>query len=180
MEISMKQNPKMNWVIGVVSVLIPVVVSLLFYAQRTGNSIGNADVGFLPHFNAVLNTSTFISLLVGFYAIKKQNIALHRTMMMVAFCLSSIFLVSYVIYHSQGHQVAFGGEGAIRYFYFFVLLTHILLSAVVVPFVLFSIYFAVSGQLSKHKKLVKWTFPIWTYVAASGVLVYLMISPYYK
>ena len=180
MQTSIKQNAKMNWLIGIVSVAIPIVVALLFYAQRTGNSIGNADVGFLPHLNAFLNTSTFFCLLGGFFAVKNKNVNLHRTFMVSAFVLSSIFLVSYVIYHSQGHQVSFGGEGAIRYFYFFVLITHILLSAVVVPFVLFSIYFAWSGQIARHKKLVKWTFPIWTYVAATGVMVYLMISPYYQ
>lgn len=180
MDSLLKNESKMNWVIGVLSVAIPIVVSLLFYAQRTGNSIGNADVGFLPHLNAILNTATFFCLLGGFYAIKNRNISLHRTFMMAAFTLSSLFLVSYVIYHSQGHQVSFGGEGAIRYFYFFVLISHIALSAIVVPFVLFAIYFAWSNQITKHKKLVKWTFPIWTYVAASGVMVYLMISPYYQ
>jgi putative membrane protein len=179
MQVLIKENSKMNWLIGIVSVAVPILVTLLFYAQRTGNSIGNADVGILPHFNAVLNTTTFFCLLGGFVAVKNKNVYLHRTFMFAAFVLSSFFLISYVIYHSQGHQVSYGGEGMIRYFYFFVLITHITLSAVVVPFVLFTIYFAMSGQIAKHKKLVKWTFPIWTYVAATGVIVYLMISPYY-
>jgi putative membrane protein len=99
MDTFLKNESKMNWLIGIVSVAIPVVVALLFYAQRTGNSIGNADVGFLPHLNAMLNTATFFCLGGGFYAIKNKNIVLHRTMMMAAFVLSSIFLVSYVIYH---------------------------------------------------------------------------------
>ncbi len=180
MQVIIKENKTLTRVIGVVSVLIPLVVALLFYAQRTGNSIGNANVGMLPHINAVLNSSTFIALLVGFFAVKNQRIELHRVAMGVAFTLSSLFLVSYVIYHSQGHQTAFGGEGFIRYVYFFTLLTHILLSIVVVPFVLFALYFALSGQIAKHKKIVKWTFPIWSYVAFSGVMVYLMISPYYQ
>jgi putative membrane protein len=180
MELLTKKNDKMNWLIGITSAAIPLVVALLFYAQRTGNSIGNADVGFLPHLNAMMNTATFFCLLGGFFAIKNKNINLHRTFMFAAFVLSSIFLVSYVIYHSQGNQVRFGAEGFIRLIYLFILTTHILLSAVVVPFVLFAIYFAWSGQIEKHKKLVKWTLPIWLYVSATGVLVYLMISPYYN
>lgn len=180
MNILVKENSKMNWILGSLSVAVPVLVALLFYAQRTGNSIGDANVGFLPHLNACMNTATFFCLIGGFFAVKNKNIALHRTFMSSAFVLSSIFLVSYVIYHSQGHQVSYGGEGIIRYLYLFILITHILLSAIVVPFVLFTIYFAWSGQIEKHKKLVKWTFPIWAYVSATGVLVYLMISPYYQ
>jgi putative membrane protein len=99
--------------------------------------------------------------------------------MITAFALSSLFLICYVIYHYQAPSTKFMGEGLIRGVYFFILITHIILAAIVVPFVLLSIYFAITKQFTKHKKIVKWTFPIWLYVAITGVIVYLMISPYY-
>ena len=111
--------------------------------------------------------------------IKQKKIEYHRTFMMSAFILSSIFLVSYVIYHNQVESTKFGGEGVIKYLYYVILLTHIVLAAIVVPFVLLAIYYAWTKQIEQHKKIVKWTWPIWTYVAISGVIVYLMISPYY-
>ena len=103
----------------------------------------------------------------------------HRISMMSAFVLGSLFLVSYVIYHSMADSTTFGGEGWIRPVYYFLLLSHILLAIVVVPFVLFAFYFALTDKIEKHKKIVKYTFPIWLYVSVTGVLVYLMISPYY-
>lgn len=182
-----------NYVIGGVSVLIPIVVAFLLFVPQTGK-LGNLDVSFLPHLNAVLNTGTFLCLLTAFFFIKNKNIAMHRTFMMSAFVLSSLFLVSYVLYHFQGVPTRYGDfdgngiveeaeklqAGSLRYVYLFVLLTHIVLAAVVVPFVLFAFYFALSQQIERHKKLVRWTFPIWTYVAATGVIVYLMISPFYQ
>ena len=104
----------------------------------------------------------------------------HRTAMFSAVGLSSLFLVSYVIYHYQAPHTSYGGVGFIRMFYFILLISHIILAAVVVPFVLLTVYFAISNQIDKHKKIVKWTFPIWLFVAVSGVVVYLMISPYYQ
>jgi putative membrane protein len=144
--------------------------------------------------NAVLNSLTACCLLVGFFFIKNKNIKMHRAVMTTAFVLSSLFLVSYVIYHfSPIASVKFGdvnhdkivdeaeklAVGTVRYIYLFILLTHILLAAIVVPLVLFAFYFALSNQIDRHKKMVKWTYPIWLYVAVTGVIVYLMISPYY-
>ncbi|WP_038030317.1 DUF420 domain-containing protein [Thermonema rossianum] len=166
--------------IGVVSVAIPIVVAILFYLQRTDKNITYESVDFLPHLNAFINSATFVALIAGFIAIKRKNIAWHRLWMMTAFVLSSIFLISYVIYHTFGTHTPYGGEGWIRTVYFFILITHIALSAVVVPFVLFALYFAYTKQYAKHRKVVKWAYPIWAYVAASGVAVYLMISPYYN
>ncbi len=165
-------------IIGVVSVLIPVVVALLLFLPQTGN-LGDLNVAFLPHLNAVLNSATSIALLAGFYFIKTKNIAFHRTAMFSAFGLSSIFLVSYVIYHFQGTHTTYPDIPS-KPIYLIILISHIILATVVVPFVLISIYFAISNQIERHKNIVKYTFPIWLYVAVTGVIVYFMISPFYK
>ncbi|MFN3403574.1 MAG: DUF420 domain-containing protein [Cytophagaceae bacterium] len=181
-------------IIGILSVLIPVVVAVLFYMPQTGK-LGDMNVSFLPHLNAILNSCTALALMVGFYFIKiKNNRRYHTTAMLTAFGLSSLFLISYVIYHYQGTHTIFGdvdgdkvlnevellSVNATRPLYVFVLLTHIALAIIVVPFVLLAIYFGITRQFSKHTKIVKWTFPIWLYVAVTGVIVYLMISPYYQ
>jgi len=187
-----KNDNKYLIIIGILSVAIPVVVAILLFIPQTGK-LGDLDVSFLPHLNAVLNSATALALFAGFLAIKNDKKGVHRTFMMTAFTLSSIFLISYVIYHFQGTQTKFGdmnhdgllsdaelaGIGGLRYFYLGVLLTHILLAIAVVPLVLLAVYFAFSKQFDRHKKTVKWTFPVWMYVAITGVLVYLMISPYY-
>ena len=187
-----KNNLIYQWLIGVLSVVVPILVSILFYIPQTGK-LGDLDVSFLPHLNAVLNSLTAISLLAGFYFIKNKMVSYHRMAMVIAFCLSSLFLIFYVIYHYQGTHTLFGDVNhdgkvspdesglvsSIKYFYYTLLLTHIALAAIVVPFVLFSLYFAFTNQIVKHRKIVRYTFPIWLYVAVTGVLVYLMISPYY-
>lgn len=180
-------------IIGILSVLIPIVVAVLFYLPQTGK-LGELNVSILPHINAVLNSSTAIGLLAGYYFIKKGNQRAHITAMIMAFTFSSVFLISYVIYHFQGTHTLFGdinGDGVLsaaekaeagisRVIYLLVLLTHIALATIIVPFVLLSIYFGWSKQYKSHRKLSRWTFPLWLYVAVSGVLVYLMISPYYQ
>ena len=175
-------NPKRDniylFIIGVLSVAIPVVVAALFYLPQAGK-LGNFDVSFLPHLNAALNSGTAICLMAGFFFIKRKQQRYHVTAMITAFTLSSLFLVSYVIYHYQGTHTTYPGTGFIRYLYFFILITHIVLAAIVVPFVLLAIYFGITKQYKRHKNIVKYTFPIWLYVAVTGVLVYLMISPYY-
>jgi len=166
-------------IIGVLSIAIPLVVAILLFLPQTGK-LGDINVSFLPHLNAVLNSSTAIALLCGFYFVKNGQVMYHRTAMFSAVGLSSLFLVSYVIYHYQAPHTSFGGVGLIRTFYFLLLISHIILAAVIVPFVLLTVYFAISNQIDKHKKIVKWTFPIWLFVAVSGVVVYLMIRPYYQ
>jgi len=127
----------------------------------------------------VLNGSTAILIFTGFVLIKNKKTQLHKTAMLSAFILSSIFLVSYVISKMTNEPIPFGGEGMMRYVYFFILVSHILLSIPVLPLALFSIYRGMTGEIEKHKSIVKWTFPIWMYVAITGVLVYLLMSPYY-
>lgn len=165
-------------VIGVVSVVVPLLVAFLLFSPGSGK-FTDMDVSFLPHLNAVLNSATALLLFIGFLFIKSGNQKLHKTAMYSAFALSAIFLISYVLYHANAEHTKYGGEGTIRYVYFFLLISHILLSVAIVPLVLFSIYFAVSGKNQKHKKIVKWTWPIWMYVAVSGVIVYFMIKPFY-
>lgn len=177
--ISDKNNKRNLQVIYAISILIPLAVAFLFFGNNI-TKIPGLDVSYFPHINAVLNSLTFICLMVGGLAIRQKNVKIHRASMMSAFLLSSVFLVSYVLYHNNAPHTKFGGEGLVKMVYLAILLTHILLAIAVVPFVLLAIYYAWTGQIESHKKIVKYTYPIWSYVAFSGVVVYLMISPYYK
>jgi putative membrane protein len=122
---------------------------------------------------------TPLLMFVGYLLIKNQKIILHRNVMISAFGLSVVFLVSYVISKISHEPVPYGGEGWMRYLYFFILITHIVLSGIIIPLVLFTMYRGLTGQYEKHKKIAKWTFPIWMYVAITGVLVYVFMQPYY-
>lgn len=173
------KDKKYSVLINVLAVSIPVVVAILLNPR-----VGKADLGtwtrVLPHVNAVINSLTSVFLLTGLYFIKNKNIKAHRRMMSMAFLLGSLFLVSYVLYHLTNESTPFGGEGAVRKVYYFLLVTHISLSIGVVWFVLKAIYFALSGQIADHRRMVRWAFPIWLYVSTTGVIVYALISPYYK
>lgn len=172
------QNEKRNFnIIRALSIVIPIAVAVLL-GIRTKVDLGTWTKT-LPHINAVINSLTALLLVLGRVFIAQKNRALHSLSMRMAFLLGSLFLVSYVLYHLSNESTSFGGEGTIRYIYFFVLISHILLSIIVVPFVLLAMYFALSNQIERHKRTVKWTFPIWLYVSVSGVIAYLMISPYY-
>jgi putative membrane protein len=164
--------------IAILSIAIPVVVAMLFFMPKEGSS--SVDVSFLPTLHAILNSMTAVALVVGYYNIRKGNIKIHRGAMATAFGLSAIFLVSYVTYHFLGERTIYGGDGFLKLFYYFILLTHIVLAVVIVPLVLLSMYFALSEQFVRHRRVSKWTFPIWLYVAVTGVLVYILISPYYS
>lgn len=162
-----------------ISLLIPAVVILLMAIPK--NESGEVDPWLysLPFYNAIINTLTSILLVLGFYFVKNAKVKQHKWSMIGAFLLGCVFLIFYVIYHSNAPSTKFGGEGWIRYVYFFFLLSHILLAFLVVPLVLSAIYFAVSEKLEKHRKIARFTFPVWLYVSVTGVIVYLMISPYY-
>tara|TARA_Y100001956_G_C4082095_1_gene168909 strand:+ start:316 stop:864 length:549 start_codon:yes stop_codon:yes gene_type:complete len=178
--ISKANDSKYLWLIGVLSVVIPIAVAVLIFKPSSLIEFEGKWVYLLPHINGVINTVTSIFLLLGVYFIKNGKRNLHELCMTVSFVLGSIFLVSYVVYHASVPSTTYGGEGVIRYVYFFLLLSHILLSIIVVPFVLMAIYQAWTKKFEKHKKTVKYTFPIWLYVSITGVIVYLMISPYYN
>lgn len=169
---------KITIAIIIASVLVPVLVSGLFFLQPIQVKT-SFDLHIFPKFHAILNSLTAICLIVGVYFVKNKNIKLHKASNLTAFALSSIFLVSYVTYHSLAPTTKYGGDGMLRYIYYFILLTHIILAAGILPLILFTFQRALSGQIEKHRKLVKFTFPLWLYVAVSGVLVYILINPYY-
>ena len=163
----------------IVSILIPVAVALLFSIRLKDFGINVAPFSFLPPIYATINGITAILLLLAVNAIKKGNRLLHERLMTTAIACSVIFLVMYVAYHMTTEATKFGGVGTIRYVYFFLLISHIVLSISIIPLVLFTYVRALSEQFDKHKKLAKITFPLWLYVAVTGVIVYLMIAPYY-
>jgi|TARA_B110000444_G_scaffold99861_1_gene94581 putative membrane protein len=179
----MKGNPKDRFVIPIIvslSIIVPIAVASLFLLPEDWKlQFGNANFRSLPFFHAILNGSTAILLLVAFGLIKTKNVAFHRLANILAFSLSAVFLVSYVVSHISNPDAHFGGQGWVRYLYFFILITHITLSIPVLPLAMLSIYRGWNNQISAHKKLVKWTFPIWMYVAITGVLVYIFMAPYY-
>ena len=167
-------------ILGTLGVVVPLLVAVLFYFKNVFKVDGaGAYLHALPAVNALLNSLTAVALLVGFYFIRQKNVLAHRASMGTAFALGALFLVSYVAYHSQVDSTKFGGEGTIRTVYFLLLLTHISLAIVTVGLVLFTLYFALTGQYTKHKAIARWTFPVWLYVSVTGVIVYFMISPYY-
>tara|TARA_R110002049_G_scaffold203126_1_gene373712 strand:+ start:7650 stop:8180 length:531 start_codon:yes stop_codon:yes gene_type:complete len=165
---------KYNKLIIVLSIAIPVVVAVLF-----GVKIDAELPFFLPPIYASINAVTALALVLAFIAIRNKNIKLHERLMKSAIVLSVIFLVMYVAYHMTSDSTKFAGEGLIKYVYYFILLTHILLSIIVIPFVLITYVRAITNNIEKHKKIAKITFPLWLYVAITGVVVYIMISPYY-
>lgn len=156
------------------SVVIPVSVALLFRVKIEGHNFT-----FLPPIYATVNGITAMLLLVALWAIRNKRRRLHEGLMKTCIGLSAAFLVMYVLYHVTTDSTTYGGAGLMRYVYFFILITHILLSIVVVPLVLFTFSRALAGNFEKHKALARFTFPIWLYVAITGVVVYFMISPYY-
>lgn len=172
------KNKKYKNIIIAVSIVIPLLVAFLNWGIKKQTN-PNFDLTIFPKINAIINSAVAVLLVLGLYFIKKKEEKKHKITMATAFSLSILFLVSYVIYHSLAESVPFGGEGAIRKAYFFILLTHIVLAAVVMPFILYTFYFALTEQLHKHRKLAKYTWAVWFYVSITGVLVYLMISPYY-
>jgi putative membrane protein len=178
----MKENSieqKSSSFIIIVSILIPVVVAILFGVKLKDFGFDVEPLSFLPPIYATTNGITAVILVVAVIAIKNGNRKLHERLMFTAIALSVAFLVMYVAYHMTSDSTKFGGEGSIRFVYFFILITHIILSIAIIPLVLITYVRALADKFDKHKKIAKITFPIWLYVAVTGVIVYLMISPYY-
>jgi putative membrane protein len=166
------------WII-ILSVVIPIAVAILFGIKLKDYGIDVEPLTFLPPVYAAINGLTAIVLILAVHAIKNGNRTLHERLMKTAIGLSVLFLLMYVAYHMTSDSTSFGGEGVIRYVYFFILITHIALSIIIIPLVLFTYVRALAERFDKHRKLARITFPIWLYVAITGVVVYLMISPYY-
>lgn len=165
--------------ITIIAVVVPIVVAVLLF-MPSKIEVASDWVYFLPHLNAVINTAASVALIAGVIFIKKGNVEYHRAAMTTAFGLGAIFLVSYVIYHATAESTSFGGEGLIKNVYYFILITHIILAAVALFPILLAYYYGYTDQREKHRRVVKYAFPIWLYVTVTGVLVYLMISPYYN
>lgn len=175
-----KRNDRLAYqLIGVFSVVVFAVVVSLGKFKLLG-----LDLSFNPHVfatvNAFINTAVSICLMAGLYFVKQKQYTSHRAVMMIAMVLSFLFLVSYILHHLLTADTHFGGTGAIRYFYFPLLITHIILAATILPFILLTTYRALTADFKAHKKIARITFPIWLYVSISGVIVYILISPYYS
>jgi len=158
-------------------VVLGLVSALYFITPPELNSSFNLKL--LPLFHAILNGTTALLLVAALIFVKRKNIAAHKISMLTAFVFSALFLVSYVFYHTFSESTKYGGEGTLKYIYFFILITHIILSATFLPVILLTFLRALTGQFEKHKKMARYAFPVWLYVAISGVLVYILISPYY-
>ena len=178
MEDNLLEKKYNKWIV-LVSILIPVVVAILFSVKLKDFGYNVEPLSFLPPIYAAINGITAVVLVAGVLAIKNGNRLLHQRLMTTAIALSVAFLVMYVAYHMTSDSTKFGGEGIIRPIYFFILLSHIALSIAVIPLVLITYVRALAERFDRHKKIAKITFPIWLYVAVTGVIVYLMISPYY-
>lgn len=175
MESTSGNDKKYNIWIWVLSIAIPLAVAALFSVRIPGVE----RLGFLPPIYATINATTAVILVIAVFQIRKGNRQLHERLMKAAIVLSVMFLLMYMTYHMTSDSTKYGGEGIMKYVYYTILISHILLSVIVIPFVLITFVRAISGQFYKHRKIARITYPLWLYVAVSGVIVYLMISPYY-
>jgi len=167
-------SKKYNTWIVILSITIPLVVGVLFSVRI------DVDLPiFLPPIYATINALTSLLLVLAVWAVKSNKVKLHEKLMKTAIVFSGLFLTLYVAYHMTSDSTKFGGEGGLRILYFILLITHIVLSIVVIPFVLITYVRAITNNIDLHKKIAKYTFPLWLYVAISGVVVYILISPYY-
>ena len=178
MESNIIEKKYNKWIITL-SVLIPVAVAVLFKIKLKDLGFNVAPLPILPPIYATINGVTAVLLVSAVIAIKKGKRQLHEKLMKTAIACSLVFLLLYIAYHMTTDSTKFGGEGVLKYVYYFILLSHILLSIAVIPLVLITYVRALANKFDKHKKIAKITFPIWLYVAVTGVVVYLMISPYY-
>lgn len=174
-----EQEKKYRKIIIALSIIIPIAVAALFGVNLRDLGFNVAPLTFLPPIYASINGLTAIVLIAAVVAIKKGNKKLHEQLNTFAIICSLAFLLMYIAYHMTSDSTKFGGEGAIKFVYYFILFTHIILSIIVIPFVLLTFMRAKLGNFAQHKKIAKITFPLWLYVAITGVVVYLMISPYY-
>lgn len=172
-----KNDKKAKTLIFIFSIIVFAAVILL------GRVTLDVDLGFDVHLfalaNAVINSIVAILLLAALVAVKNKKYIIHKNLMLTAMVLSILFLISYICHHLFAGDTKFGGEGTIKTIYYIILFTHIPLAGIILPFILFSAYRAMTGEFEKHKKLVRITWPVWFYVAVTGVAVYWFISPYY-
>ncbi len=172
-----KNDKQARLLILVASIVVFVAIAVLSKFKLTVH--WGFDVHVFALFNAIINSTVSILLIAALIAIKSKLYVVHKNLMITAIILSVLFLISYIAHHLFAGETTFKGTGNIRYFYYFVLATHIFLATIILPFILFTAYRALTGDFAKHKKLARYTWPLWLYVSITGVLVYLLISPYY-
>src|SRR5699024_7745234 len=169
-------NP-LIWVLSVIAVVI--ILGTNYLPRSTTGTIAGIDLTILPLLNAIFNGIAFVLVLIALIMIKKKNIRAHRRFIFAAFAFTILFLISYLTYHAMAGSTSFGGEGVVRCIYYFILITHIILATALLPLSLITLGNGLKLAVAKHRKIARWTMPIWLYVSFTGVLVYLMISPYY-
>jgi len=173
-----RNDRKAYWVIGIFSVVIfAAIVALGRYKFATGL---NFNVHIFATINAIINTVVTVLLIAALIAVRNGRYLLHKRLMFSALIMSILFLLFYIAHHLLAPETKFGGTGSIRFVYFAILITHIFLAAIILPFILLTTYRALTGEYEKHKKLARYTWPLWLYVAITGPVVYLLISPYYR
>lgn len=167
-------------IVAAVSIFVFVAVVILNRKVLPRPEIMPSWVMYLPKLNAIINGTCTVLLLLSLYFIKQKNIAVHKAINLTAFGLSSLFLVSYILYHWMANETTFPADNSMRGIYLTILISHIILAALVLPLVLLAFYYGLQMNVEKHKKIVRFTYPIWLYVTITGVVVYAMISPYYQ
>lgn len=170
---------KLDNIAKVVTGVVLLAVIGLRYIPPVSEDVFPFDIHILPALHAVLNSLTAVALMTAIFFIKKKDVKNHQRMIYVAMGLSAMFLVSYITYHFATEPTKFGGEGAIKVIYFILLITHIIAAAAILPFILFTFIRGYAMKIPEHKRLAKWTFPIWMYVAITGPICYFMLMPYY-
>jgi putative membrane protein len=170
---ALESEAKSKLLINTISIVVPVAVAVMLAFPNKLN-LGDWTKN-LSHFIGTINTLTTLVLIAGLIFIKRKQIDYHRIAMTAAFALGGLFLICYVIYHVSNPSNKFNGEGAVRYVYFFLLITHIGFSLVVLPLVLRAMFYALTNQFARHRSIVRYAYPIWLYVSATGVIVYLML-----
>ncbi len=176
---NLKEKQVFRWVLTL-SIIVFVAVIILNRKILPRPEIVPSFAYYLPMLNAIINGTCTLLLIFSFRAIKRKEIETHKKINLTAFVLSSLFLVSYITYHWLANETSFPIDNPIRPYYLAILISHIILAAIVLPLILISFYYGLTNQVAKHRKLTRWSFPIWLYVTVTGVIVYLMISPYYS
>lgn len=179
----MKDQTKVrrNYTIAIWAITIAVnALIALAYFVPTLHILKGYDLSKIPHINAILNSFTFLCLSASLHAIKKKKVTLHRNLIFAALGFTAVFLVTYLAYHFTMPATKYGGDGLLKYIYLFILATHIILAAAIVPLALITIARGLNNMVEKHRKLARWVMPIWLYVSFTGVLIYILISPYYQ
>ncbi len=178
---TVEQNKALEKRLNIAAILTSVLVlALVGFMRRPEKLDLGIDFSFLPPIHASLNTMAAVALVVALYFIKQKNMIAHRNSIYVAMVCSALFLISYVLYHSTTPETRYGGVGIMRTLYFILLITHVILAGLILPFIFFTFNRAFTGQYERHKKMARWVYPLWLYVAISGPICYLMLKPYYK